>query len=378
MKRYLSTLWMMLAGTLLITSCLSDNDGTDTSQYNSTAISTFYLSTVNRYVHTTSSAGTDSVYKKALTNPVVFTIDQAQHKIYNTDSLPADCDMSHVLATISSMNSGSVVLNYSATDGTDSLQYYSSTDSIDFTKLKDLRVYALNGSGYRTYQVSVNVHQGATDKIIWTQKSAADMPTDTKKALWEQMAATAGMKQLIGYGSYEGYAFGNDGMLMVSKDEGKTWTADNLDEDASWLPTDNFAFTSWPFAANDSTDYQVMIGTNDKSDKACVVWRKIAESSKQSQTSTWVLIPIEDHYNYYLPKVDGLNLVKFNGDLLAFGNDKVVYVSRDKGITWKTTTKYALPEALGTSNLSATTDSNGYLWLVGKDTGEVWRGVINE
>jgi hypothetical protein len=33
---------------------------------------------------------------------------------------------------------------------------------------------------------------------------------------------------------------------------------------------------------------------------------------------------------------------------------------------------------LGTNNLTAITDDNGYLWLVGKDTGEVWRGLIIE
>ena len=53
-------------------------------------------------------------------------------------------------------------------------------------------------------------------------------------------------------------------------------------------------------------------------------------------------------------------------------------MSRDQGITWKTSSKYTLPDELGTNNLSATTDDDGYLWLVGIDTGEVWRGMIIE
>ena len=167
-------------------------------------------------------------------------------------------------------------------------------------------------------------------------------------------------------------------MLMTSKDNGETWAADDIDEDASWLPADNIAFASWPFTANDSTDYQLLIGTNDKSDKACVVWRKIAEYAKNSLPSKWILIPFESQQGYYLPKMENLNLVRFNNQVMAIGNDKKIYVSRDQGITWKTTTKYTLPEALGTNNLSATTDENGYLWLIGKDTGEVWRGLIIE
>lgn len=365
----------MLACVMMFTSCLKDKD-TDTSDYyNDTAIATFKLATVNRYVHTTTSAGKDSVYKKTLSDPVVFTIDQTQRKIYNTDSLPSDVDLQHVLATMTSKNSGTIVLNY----GNDSLIIYSSTDSINFEKLQDLRVYAQDGSGYRSYELSINVHKAQTGKMIWEQKSAADLPTaDAKKAMWEQIAATAGMKQFVGYGTTEGYALANNGLLMVSRDNGNTWTADELDEDATWLPNNNIAFVSWPFAANDSTDYQLMVGTNDNNGTGCVVWRKVAEYSMHSLPSKWVLIPTTDHGKYYLPKMENLNLVRFNGAVLAIGNSKTIYVSRDQGITWKTSTKYTLPDALGTTNVSATTDENGYLWLVGNDTGEVWRGLIIE
>lgn len=369
---------MMLAGALLMTSCLKDKEEDTTQYYENTAITAFKLSCVNRYVHTTTSKGADSVYKKALTDPVVFTIDQAQHKIYNTDSLPSDCDLTRILATISSINAGTIVVNYPDKNGNDSLLYYNSSDSIDFTKMRDLRVYAQSGASYRSYDVKINVHQAETGKMIWEQKTIADVPTDAKRALWEEKAASAGMKQWIGYGSAEGYALATDGMLMTSKDNGETWAADDIDEDASWLPADNIAFASWPFTANDSTDYQLLIGTNDKSDKACVVWRKIAEYAKNSLPSKWILIPFESQQGYYLPKMENLNLVRFNNQVMAIGNDKKIYVSRDQGITWKTTTKYTLPEALGTNNLSATTDENGHLWLIGKDTGEVWRGLIIE
>ena len=223
------------------------------------------------------------------------------------------------------------------------------------------------------------MHKAQTGKILWEQKSAADVPAaDAKKAAWEQAAATAGMKTFVGYGTTEGYALGNDGLMMVSRNNGETWTADELDEDAKLLPNNNIAFVSWPLASNDSTDYQLMVGTNDDNSTACVVWRKVAEYSKHSLPSKWVLIPTIDQGNYYLPKMENLNLVRFNGAVLAIGNSKTIYVSRDQGITWKTSSKYTLPDALGTTNVSATTDENGYLWLVGKDTGEVWRGLIIE
>jgi photosystem II stability/assembly factor-like uncharacterized protein len=76
--------------------------------------------------------------------------------------------------------------------------------------------------------------------------------------------------------------------------------------------------------------------------------------------------------------MDNLNLVYYNGMPLAIGNDGNIYVSRDQGITWKTTSEYTLPSNIGTYNLTALADDEGYLWLVGKDTGEVWRGKIIE
>ena len=378
MKRYIELLCLLMVSVLLQTSCLGSNSDDDREYSSDTAIKTFSLTTVNRYVHTTSKSGKDSIYKKTLTNPVVFTIDQYQHKIYNTDSLPSDCDLQHVLATITSVNSGTIVINYADKSNGDSLMYYSSTDSINFTKVKDVRVYAYDGSGFRTYELNINIHQMKSGQMVWEKKSAADMPIDTNKAIWEQKTAEAGLPQFIGAYHQEGYAYDAYGTLMVSKDHGATWKEDNIEDNAMLLPKANIAFAAWPFAANDSTDYQLMIGTNDLYDKACVVWRKISEHAYRSLPSKWVFLPVESFNNYYLPKMDNLSLVYYNHLPLAIGNDGNIYVSRDQGITWKTTSEYTLPSNIGTYNLTAIADDSGYLWLVGKDTGEVWRGKIIE
>ena len=76
---------MMIAVGMGLTSCLkNDADDAETISYNETAISSFALSAVNRYIHTTTSAGKDSVYRQVLTvKNYPFTIDQYQRKIYN-------------------------------------------------------------------------------------------------------------------------------------------------------------------------------------------------------------------------------------------------------------------------------------------------------
>lgn len=372
MKRYFHALPLVLVAILMYTSCIGSNED-NTEYYSDTAITSFKLASVNQYIHTTSKSGADSVYKKALTSTATFMIDQYQRKIYNTDSLPAGCDLSHVLATITCKNSGTILIKGLDTEGT--LTYYSSSDSIDFSVPREIIVYAQDGSNYRSYEVTINMHQVDNTKILWEKMTVADVPADPVKTSWETRAAAAGMKQFIGYGRAEGYALAADGQLMASKDGGLTWVADILDDDMSQLPTDNIAFVSSPFAANDSTDYQLMIGTGDQDEKACIVWRKLHEFASDSQSSKWIHMTVESYNVYYLPKMDNLNLIRYQGMVLAIGNNGNIYESRDQGITWKTTTKYTLPDEIGTYNLTATTDADGYIWLVGKDTGEVWRGI---
>ena len=61
MKRYIEALCLLTVSLILNTSCLGSNDDSNTEYSNDTAIKTFSLTTVNRYVHTTSKSGKDSV-----------------------------------------------------------------------------------------------------------------------------------------------------------------------------------------------------------------------------------------------------------------------------------------------------------------------------
>ena len=169
MNKYISALCALITGTLLLTSCLNSSDDSDITYYNDTAITNFSLTTVNRYIHTTSKSGKDSVYKQTLTNPVNFSIDQYKKIIYNTDSLNADCDLSHVLVSIGAKNNGYIVIKSLISD---TLFTYSSTDSLDFSQPRDIRVVANDGTGYRAYQVYINKHQVETGKLMWEKMDA--------------------------------------------------------------------------------------------------------------------------------------------------------------------------------------------------------------
>lgn len=165
MKRIIQCLAILFSGTFLLASCLSDDNDNNFVYYDDTAITSFSLGTVNQYLHTLSSEGEDSVYKVEITgSKYKFYIDQLKREIYNPDSLPAGTDAAHVICNVGSKNSGIVVIK---NVDSDTLSYYSSSDSVDFTQPREFRVYSVGGAYYRAYKVSVNVHKEDPDSFRW-------------------------------------------------------------------------------------------------------------------------------------------------------------------------------------------------------------------
>ena len=175
MKNRLTAFGLIMILLVGMTSCLGSDDDSDTEVYQDTAISAFTLGSMTRTLHTTSSTGEDSTYTVTVTGSnYKMTIDQQQGLIYNTDSLPFGTNVSRVLCTITTRNSGSAVLNLRTHDGLkDSLVYYSSTDSLDLTKPLEVRIYNQAGSAFRTYTVKVGVRQQGEEGMQW---SAVDAP----------------------------------------------------------------------------------------------------------------------------------------------------------------------------------------------------------
>lgn len=374
MNKHISALLALIMGALMMTSCLKSDDTSEIIYNNDTAITAFSLTTVNRYIHTTSSSGADSVYKKALSTPVSFNIDQYNQTVYNTDSLLNDCDLKHVLISVSTKNSGVAVIKSLTSD---TLTTILSTDSLDFTQPREVRVYAQDGKSYRAYKVTMNKHQVATDKILWEKMPADSYPYDAEEEKWDQIVENAGLAQFIGAGTKEAYAYDMDGRLMVSKDEGATWNPDTLDASTTLLPRENIAFVSYPFEANEDTDYQLIAGVVDEDDIVSVVWRKVAEYAEGSQPGKWCFVPVEVFNRYYLPSSSDLSLVWFHKKVLAISNSWIL-VSIDGGITWKEYDKLQLPDDENLMSVKACTDGEGAIWLKDLITDNVWRGILVE
>jgi hypothetical protein len=372
MKKYIHVLCAALTCVVLYTSCMNSDDNNSAVVYDDMAITGFRLTSINRLVHSTTKAGKDTVIKKTLANPVPFTINQETYEIYNVDSLPYGCDTKHVLANITSKNNGQIMIKSLVGD---TLSFYRSTDSIDFSKPRVLEVYTSDLKAYRSYTVEVNVRQYDNSTMQWERVTLDELPDYGDDAdEWEDIMAKEELRKFIGEGTVEAYAFDYDNKIMVSKDDGATWVPDSVDGDASLLPTQSCAFVSIPFGVNDSTDYQLMVGSCEKEKIESVVWRKIAEFGYDYDPCKWVQIPSDPRNDYYLPKLEHISLLYYNGLILAIGSDKKIYQSRDKGITWKTSKAYTLPEGFDSKDFIAFSDFE-YIWIYARDTGEAWRGI---
>ena len=201
MKRIVKPFVILISAIVLMSSCLGDDDGyNDFILYSDTAITSFSLGTLNRTMWTTSSTGEDSSYVDEIgCSSYKFYIDQLKREIYNPDSLPVHTDVAHTLCEIESKNSGIVILVHKDIEGKDSLVYFNSSDSIDFTEPREFRVYSLDGVAYRSYKVSVNVHKENPDSMNWHRFAAQDAFTSM-----DYMKAVALGGNLLVFGEQDG------------------------------------------------------------------------------------------------------------------------------------------------------------------------------
>jgi hypothetical protein len=204
-----------LAGIALLSLASCFNDTTTYDYQEDVSITGFSLSAVNKYYTVKSSAGADSTVKKALTaSSYKFIIDQNNRQIYNTDSLPKGTDPKHILCSVTATYAGAVVVKHISND---SLDTFSTSDSLDFSSPRKFIVYNASYNAARTYTISVNVHNEDSTTMTWNQ-----MYVDTKIAELTAMRAVTLNNKI--------YIFGN-------KDSEPAVFAQNTDNSFSKLAT---------------------------------------------------------------------------------------------------------------------------------------------
>jgi len=375
MKRF--TLWLcaLTVGAAVFSSCLKD-DNDETTVYADTAIIEFTLGSLNRYTQTTSSkTGNDTVVKTTVTGTSYkMTIDQTNCRIYNQKELPVGTDVGHVVCTVKALNNGIITVQSMISD---SLRFYSSTDSIDFSQPRVFRIYSSDANNYRDYTVTLNV--SSTKGLTFGWELAQTLkPEEMADHRLEATADTVGMVAQPELFAHSGmtYTLSRTDSLLKSSPDGNSWQTEALDDDPSLLPAPGTeTFVDWDYAMANNTKYVLLVGAPRQDDEANMrVWRKLAPQGGGGQ---WVYMPFDDSNRYPLPRQQRALLAYHEGAVLCLTDDGTMLKSRDQGISWRKSTDYKLPNGLEGTPIALVSDTAGRLWLL-TDTGQLWRGATSK
>lgn len=288
------------------------SDETTVEYTHDTAITAFSLGSLDRYTKT--KAGKDTLLKANVKgSDYKFYIDQAQRKIYNVDSLPAGTRTAAVLATITSKNSSPVILMHAKqTANLDSAAYYSSTDSINFSEPRLIRVYSSDYSAYAEYQVTVNVHKELPYEFKWHELAQNN----------SQLAAFSDLKA-VACGDYI-YVFGKTAegtkVLKSAINDGSAWSPIMMDESLG------------------SDAYQSAVALDGK--------LYISDAGKvyaSADAETWTLVP---------GNADVKQLIGASSRYLYAYTAAGISVSKDKGASWEQEKLDTDADYLPTQNIS--------------------------
>ena len=309
MKRKFFAFIALITATLSLSSCLS-SDETTVEYTHDTAITAFSLGSLDRYTKT--KAGKDTLLKANVTgSDYKFYIDQAQRLIYNVDSLPCGVRDTAILATISSKNSSPILLmDINKPDSV--AAYYSSSDSINFSKPRFIRVYSSDYSAYAEYKVTVNVHKELPYEFKWHELAQNN----------SQLAAFSDLKA-VACGDYI-YVFGKTAegtkVLNSAINDGGAWSSITM----------NVGLSSDAYQSAVALDGKLYISDAGKvyASADAETWTEVSENADIKQ-----LIGASSKYLYAYT---------------AAG----ISVSKDKGVSWEQEKLDTDADYLPTQNIS--------------------------
>lgn len=264
MKRKFFAFIALITATLSLSSCLS-SDETTVEYTHDTAITAFSLGSLDRYTKT--KVGKDTLLKANVTgSDYKFYIDQARRLIYNVDSLPAGTRTAAVLATITSKNSSPILLmDINKTDSV--AAYYSSSDSINFSTSRLIRVYSSDYSAYAQYTVTVYVHK--------------ELPYEFK---WHELAQNN--SQLAAFSDLKAVACGDYIYVFGKTDEGTKVLKSAINNGSAWSSiVMNVSLSSDAYQSAVALDGELYISDGGKvyASADAATWTKVSENADIKQ-----------------------------------------------------------------------------------------------
>lgn len=347
MKIKIFTVLLLLASIVNLMSCMKDES--DLVSYDEAAISAFSLGTLSRTYDTKTKAGKDTTVTTTFSGSAYpFYIDQKSGQIWNPDSLPYGTKIKSALCNISVVNGGSVgIFNLTR----DSLTRWQSTDSVDFSYDRGLKVYSNSVKYSRDYNVHVNVRKAPSKAVLWY-----GMPVCA-----EIGALSAGMRACCLGGKVVVYGSDGTATYAYSTTDGKDWNNLGVIGDAD----------AWErIVGVDGEAY--MLGTDGK----------MLRSANGADFEV-----VSDASATGVAKLIGGSKSQF----FCLSNEGAILVSTDKGQTWNADT------LINTKDVSCLPDANINLMSFGhkinmdmtidmmigtsnnvENTAVVWRKIENE
>lgn len=430
----------VLACLLPMTGCMDDNVVSSATS-GRCAVTAVALGGMHVRVNTVTASGNDTSYLTTLSgNYTPMQIDQHALRIYNRDSLPIGTIVSRVafssfsadgvlalrtLAGTDTLFSTSDSIDCSqprtfvvyATDGTSKKEYtltlnVHQQEGNEFTwgrtvaALSDLaslvkpKAVALDNGVLGVYGL-----QGSDPVLLKATTSEADEWTTVSLtgdvAGFEPRSVTEVGGRFYANGdaglimSADGLAwsavaggmpvvaastdslFAIQGGAFFSSADGTNWVR-NAHEADGILPTSAYAAVCTPSTMYETYEDLLLTGTHEGD---VVVWKRNLDR-RNYNTYPWIYYTPTEENTLTLPLMTSTTLVPYDDKVLAFGlsaaGELETYISSDGGRTWKDEASgYTFPVVSTPADISAVSDTEGFLWIVCSGSGEVWRGRLN-
>lgn len=355
----------LLMGTgAMTTACFGDEDNNLTLSDES-AVTQATLGTLKRLIHTRTRDGkNDSTYTVSISGLLYpLTIDHAQGRIYNADSLPYGTQVKRV-ALAQFLQTGTAVIRSLHTQKDTAFVL---TDSTDYSQPRQLTIQSWNGKNKRSYTLELRVHQQEGDSTHWQTMSQEQ---------WAQQKYVAPISGQFKSSTFQWKV--GEGKILRSTD-GTNWTAEVINAtEVAQLPTSDIVGASRLSRTSPQLEDLLLYGT--KEDKSRV-WKGTIDLTG-AYALGWMYLPVTEENTLPAPSLKQPHLLAFDDGFLLVGLNEqrqtVLRYSIDRGRTWKAHPSLRLPAigAKSVSRLEVLVDAQQHLWLRINEN-EVWRGHIN-
>ncbi|MDE6575593.1 MAG: hypothetical protein K2L84_09720 [Muribaculaceae bacterium] len=149
---------------------------------------------------------------------VFFSIDLANARIFNADSMPYGTPVTKLVPVIQFYEQLSkATLTVRRDNGTDTVFDYTGTDSVDFTHPVILSLVSASGTTTRDYTINVNVHKVKSDSLVWNINERMELPSVFDRPTSSRTSADGTTMYSLSY------AGGNYGMAVQENAPAGKW-----------------------------------------------------------------------------------------------------------------------------------------------------------